>query len=104
MENKKIIPINSHTFDNDALIMKNITSDKISLKNKQNGKKILTLDFTGFPYLAIWSKPNAPFICIEPWFSTADTVKSTGVFTQKPDIISLKPQDSFECKYTVEFE
>jgi len=104
VENKKIIPINSHTFDNDALIMKNITSDKISLKNKQNDKKILTLDFTGFPYLAIWSKPNAPFICIEPWFSTADTVKSTGVFTQKPDIISLKPQDSFECKYTVEFE
>ena len=83
--------------------MKGITSHKISLKNKMTGKKLLTMDFTDFPYLAIWSKPNAPFICIEPWYSIADNIKSSGVFTQKQDIISLKPKDSFECKYTVEF-
>ena len=83
--------------------MKGITSNKISLKNKASGKTLLTMDFTGFPYLAIWSKPNAAFICIEPWYSTADNVKSTGVFTQKQDIISLKPNTLFECKYTVEF-
>ena len=100
---KRKILIDSHTFDNDALIMKGITSNKISLKNKETGKTLLTMDFTGFPYLAIWSKPNAPFICIEPWYSTADSVKSTGVFTQKQDIISLKPNTLFECKYTVEF-
>ena len=100
---KRKILIDLHTFDNDALIMKGITSNKISLKNKASGKTLLTMDFTGFPYLAIWSKPNAPFICIEPWYSTADNVKSTGVFTQKQDIISLKPNTLFECKYTVEF-
>lgn len=99
---KRIIPIDSHTFDNDALIMKGITSHKISLKNKMTGKKLLTMDFTDFPYLAL-SNPNAPFICIEPWYSIADNIKSSGVFTQKQDIISLKPKDSFECKYTVEF-
>lgn len=103
MINKKIIPIDSHTFDNDALIMKGITSNKISLKNKATGQTLLTMDFTEFPYLAIWSKPNAPFICIEPWFSTSDNIKSSGVFTQKQDIISLKPKTSFECKYTVDF-
>lgn len=103
MENKKIIPIGSHTFDNDALIMKGITSNKISLKKRITEETVLTMDFTDFPYLAIWSKPNAPFICIEPWFSTADTVKGSGVFTQKQDIISLKPNDEFECKYTVTF-
>lgn len=103
MLDKKRIPIDSHSFDNDAIIMKGITSNKISLKNKQSGKTLLTMDFTDFPYLAIWSKPNAPFICIEPWYSTADNVNSTGVFTQKQDIISLKPKDTFECKYTVEF-
>ena len=37
------------------------------------------------------------------WLSTADNVNSTGVFTQKQDIILLKPNDTFECKYTVEF-
>ena len=103
MDSIRTIPLDFHTFDNDALIMKGITSNKISLKNKASGKTLLTMDFTDFPYLAIWSKPKAPFICIEPWFSTADNIKSSGVFTQKQDIISLKPKDSFECKYTVEF-
>lgn len=103
MADKKRIFINSHTFDNDAIIMKGINCHKISLKNKRTFKTLLTMDFTGFPYLAIWSKPNAPFICIEPWYSTADNVNSSGVFTQKQDIISLKPDGIFECKYTVEF-
>ena len=100
---KKRILIDSHSFDNDAIIMKGINCHKISLKNKRTARTILTMDFTGFPYLAVWSKPNAPFLCIEPWCSTADNVNSTGVFTQKQDIISLKPKDVFECKYTVEF-
>lgn len=100
---KKKIMINSKSFNNDAIIMKGITSKKISLKNRRTDRPLLTMDFGEFPYLAIWSKVNAPFICIEPWFSTADTVKSSGVFTQKHDLISLKPKDIFECKYTVEF-
>ena len=103
LENKRIIKINSHTFDNDAIIMKGITNKTISLKNKVGNKTLLTMHFDEFPYLAIWSKPNAPFICIEPWLSTADTVNSKGVFTQKQDIISLKQNDTFECKYDVEF-
>ncbi len=100
---KRYIPLDAHTFDDDALIMKSITSNKISLINSAKRKRLFTMDFTGFPYLAVWSKPNAPFICIEPWYSTADNIKSSGVFTQKQDIISLKPDESFECKYTVEF-
>ena len=94
--NKRIININSHTFDNDAIIMKGITNKKISLKNKHMNKPILTMTFDEFTYLGIWSKPGAPFICIEPWLSTADNVNSTGVFTQKQDIILLKPNDTFD--------
>lgn len=103
LENNRTISIGSETFKNDAIIMKGMTSSKITLKNKRTNKKILTFDFKGFPYLAIWSKPNAPFICIEPWYTTADTVKSTGVLSQKQGIINLKPNQEFECKYTVEF-
>ncbi len=103
MSDKRRIYINKDTFNNDALIMKSITSSKISLKKRDTGNTVLTMDFSGFPYLAIWSKPNAPFLCIEPWKTTADTLKSTGVFTQKTDILVLKPKEEFECKYTVEF-
>ena len=103
MTDKKRIPITKNTFNNDAIIMKGITSTKISLMKKTGNKKLLTMDFTGFPYLAVWSKPAAPFICIEPWYSMADNVKSTGNFAQKQDLILLSPKQSFECRYTVEF-
>ena len=81
--------------------MKGLKSNKVSLKN--NGKTILTMDFTGFPYLAVWTKPRAPFICIEPWMTTADNVNGSGVFRQKTDILLLPPKQEYECKYTVEF-
>ena len=103
MLDKRKLPINPHSFDNDALIMKGLTSHGISLKKKSGDKTLLTMDFDGFPYLAVWSKPGAPFICIEPWYSTADTVKSSGVFTQKTDLITLAPKNEIECRYIVEF-
>ncbi len=103
IQNKKYLPLNGQSFNNDAIIMKGITSHKVSLKNKRTQKTELTMDFEGFPYLAIWSKPNAPFLCIEPWYSTADNINSRGVLIQKTDIIKLKPNEAFECRYTVEF-
>lgn len=100
---KKIIPLDSHTFDNDAVIVKGMKSNKVSLKNRKINKTIFTIDFEGFPYLAIWSKNKAPFISIQPWMTTPDNTKGTGVFRQKTDIILLPPNKEFECKYTVEF-
>lgn len=101
LENKKVVPLNANSFSNDAIIMKGLKSNKVSLKN--NGKTILTMDFTGFPYLAVWTKSKAPFICIEPWMTTADNVNGSGVFRQKTDILLLPPKQEYECKYTVEF-
>lgn len=101
LENKKVVPLNASSFSNDAIIMKGLKSNKVSLKN--NGETVLTMDFTGFPYLAVWTKPRAPFICIEPWMTTADNVNGSGVFRQKTDILLLPPKQEYECKYTVEF-
>ena len=103
MIDKRRIKITKDTFNNDAVIMKGITSNKISLKRRRGNKTLLTMDFEGFPYLGVWSKPGAPFLCIEPWYSTADAVKTTGVFAQKSDILVLAPKKEFECKFTVEF-
>lgn len=93
--------LDNHIFQNDAIIMKNLTSDKIYLKTET--KTILGFEFKNFPYLAIWSKPDAPFICIEPWFNTADKVDSNGKFEEKEDLIELKPNQEFNCEYSVEF-
>ena len=90
-------------FENDAIISKKLKSNVVTLFNKKTNKKVLDFDFSGFPYLAFWSKKGAPFVCIEPWFNTTDHVNSTGKFEDKENILKLNPNEKFECQYKVKF-
>ena len=101
--NENRIDLLPNTFENDAIIMKNIKSNKVFLVDKKLNKKLLEFDFTGFPYLALWSKIGAPFVCIEPWFNTTDKINSNGRFEEKENILKLKPEEKFECEYKVKF-
>ena len=83
--------------------MKGLKSKKISLKKKGKEIPILNFYYEGFPYLALWSKPKAPFLSIAPYMTTADSINGSGVFRQKTDILLLPPKQEFECKFTVEF-
>lgn len=97
------ICLKEDTFDNDAVIMKNLKSNKVILQNHETNQKILELDFTGFPYLALWSKKGAPFVCIEPWQNTADKIDSVQIYKDKENIIELPKDKKFECKYSIKF-
>ena len=102
LENNKM-HLTANIFDNDAIIMKNIKSNKVILQSKETNKKILEFDFTDFPYLALWSKKGAPFVCIEPWQNTADKIDSNQIFKDKENINQLEPDQVFSCKYNVKF-
>ena len=54
--NSNKIELKKDSFINDAIIMKNIKSNKVILKDNLTNKEILKFDFTGFSYLALWSK------------------------------------------------
>lgn len=97
------IYLKEDTFDKDAVIMKNLKSNKVILQNHETNQKMLELDFTGFPYLALWSKKGAPFVCIEPWQNTADRIDSTQIYKDKENIIELPKDKEFECKYSIKF-
>ena len=97
------IYLKEDTFDNDAVIMKNLKSNKVVLQNHETNQKILEFDFTGFPYLALWSKKGAPFVCIEPWQNTADRIDSIQIYKDKENIIELPKDKKFECKYSIKF-
>lgn len=102
MSNEKSISIGKDTFTHDAIIMGNLKSKKIRLIENNNTR--LVLDFTGFKYLGIWSKKNAPFICIEPWYTTADYTDSNSIFEEKKENIKLEENEEFECSYSITFE
>lgn len=101
MSNSRCIDIQKDTFMHDAIIMSDLVSQKVRLMENERVK--LEMDFSGFKYLAFWSKKNAPFVCIEPWFTTADYTDSSQVFEEKKDNIRLEANKEFECKYSITF-
>lgn len=99
LQNKQI-DLNYELFKNDALIFKNIQSKSLTIID--NKKPRLKVCFQDFPDLGIWTKPNAPFICIEPWFGYSDTNKSSGKLDEKEGIQILNASQTFKSKFSIE--
>lgn len=101
LKDNNIIPLNFEVFKDDALVFDNLKSTKISLKSR-NHEKTLTMDFTGFPYMGLWTKATgAPFVCIEPWYGHADFEDFNGELKDKEGIESLEVNEIFNASYTV---
>ena len=92
--------LNYALFENDALIIKKIQSNSITITEKN--KPVLRIKFEDFPHLGIWTKKNAPFICIEPWQGYSDTIENSGNLFEKEGIQILKSNDAFECQFSIE--
>lgn len=99
----KIINLHPHLFDDDALIFKNLNSKKVSLKSRKS-KQVLSMNFKDFPYLGIWAKPNAKYVCIEPWIGIADSFDTDRNFETKEGLIPIQAKKSFVASYFIEIE
>ena len=88
------INLNYSLFEKDALVFKHLKSNELILLNKN--KPVLSVQFEGFPYLGIWTKPNAPFLCIEPWCGLADNSNHNGNFIEKEGIQLLEKNGVFQ--------
>lgn len=98
LNHQKTIPIDAELFQNDALIFKNIQSKKVSLKHRKTGHRV-TMHTGSAPHFGLWAKPNAPFICFEPWFSYDDAIDADGELSNKPGILPLEPGEQFNTEY-----
>lgn len=92
LNNSKTLPLRKDLFAKDALIFKNLKSNHVSLKSKNHGIA-LTVDISEFEYLGLWAKPNAPFICIEPWLGISDAINTNQYFTKKEGIQRLDAKE-----------
>ena len=50
--------------------------------------------------IAFWTKPGAPFLCMEPWHGCAAYTGETGRFQDKPHALTLAPGERKELTYT----
>ncbi len=51
----------------------------------------LAVEAEGFAHWALWSRPGAPFLCIEAWTGHGDPVGFAGELADKPSMILLAP-------------
>ena len=90
------IALNYNYFAIDALVFKDLKSKTCRLQNRKTGRGV-QLDFPGCPRFVLWTKPNAPYLCVEPWFGQADNVDSDYDITHKEAIESLEAGKTFNA-------
>lgn len=102
LESDGLFPLDTHTFDKDALILEDNQVQAVTLyDNKKHAH--LTLRFNT-PVVGLWSPPakNAPFICIEPWYGRCDSVNYEGEYQDKDWMQHLQPREAFHGGYEIE--
>jgi galactose mutarotase-like enzyme len=86
-------------FTDDAIIFDPIASQ--SLRYGADTGPQLEIGFPDTPYLGVWSKPGAPFICIEPWHGHADPQGFSGDLRAKPGIFLVPPGKVKKCAMSI---
>ncbi|MDB6105495.1 MAG: Aldose 1-epimerase [Gammaproteobacteria bacterium] len=76
-------------FRDDVVIFDEIRSRSVSY-GADNGPRI-RVSYPDALYLGVWTKPGAPFICIEPWQGIADEAGFSGDFRTKLGVFTLAP-------------
>ncbi|WP_299825539.1 aldose 1-epimerase family protein [uncultured Pontibacter sp.] len=101
LENSRILPLTHDYFEKDAIVLKDLNSEKLVLASK-NGARKIEFSFEGFPYLGLWAKPGpSPYLCIEPWCGIASSNHDSGELQDKEGINELRPKHVFERTYSI---
>ncbi|MBB3881193.1 aldose 1-epimerase family protein [Acetobacter oeni] len=98
--NGRELALDDSLFADDAVIFDQIRSR--SLVFGRPGAAGLKVSWEGFPELGVWTKPGAPFLCIEPWHGLATPQGFSGEFRDKPGLFHLQPGEAWEAGWAVE--
>ena len=102
LNDEKNIIITKDIFNEDALILSGIKSDNITLNLTEGNRKIV-FNLGKAPYLGIWAKPGAPYVCIEPWYGVNDSQIKKDDFSDKVGINALNSDSVFNFTWKAEF-
>lgn len=94
--------ITADVFNEDALIFSGVKSEYITLRSDDHDR---TVKFTlgGAPWLGIWAKPGAPYVCIEPWCGVNDSQIKKADFSEKDGINAIGKGETWNFTWSAEF-
>jgi len=96
---RRRLALEDSLFQNDVIILDEIRSRSVTYGADEGPR--LRVSFLDSPYLGLWTKPRANFICIEPWHGLADPVGFSGDFSAKPGVFMVAPGAAVPIKMAV---
>ena len=100
IENSREIEITKEIFEPDALILSDMKSEKLRIK----GENEIEFTFGKCPFLGIWAKPGAPYVCLEPWYGVNDGREVKKDISEKRGIQKLGKGGEFSFSWTAEIK
>lgn len=89
-------------FAPDVIIFDQLKSRGVTYQGPAGAR--LRVTFPDFPHLGLWTKPGAPFICIEPWQGYASPESFDGEFQDKPGVVQIAPYSERAWRHSVQIE
>lgn len=103
LDDDGMLPVTAGTFDINTIVLADSSVRRVSVLDKSH-TPYLSLMFDA-PVVGIWSpSPDAPFMCIEPWFGRADRIGFCSEFSEREYVNHLAPGEVFEASYMIVFE
>ena len=82
------LALSDELFAHDALCFLNPASR--SLRFEEPSGAAIEMDFHGFDHAALWTRPRAPFLCLEAWTGYSDPEGFIGDLFEKPSMRALQ--------------
>jgi galactose mutarotase-like enzyme len=70
-----------------------LNADSRSLRFVSPSGEAIAVEMDNFPHVALWSRPPAPFLCVECWTGHGDPQGFEGELSEKPSMRILAPGD-----------
>lgn len=96
------ITLTTSIFDKDALVFQQLNSTEVTLQHKKTNHAV-RVEFAEFPFLGIWAKPGANFVCIEPWQGLADLVNHNKEIKEKKGMLWLEKEQEVTKTFAMTF-
>lgn len=100
LKDSDTLPLYNKYFELDALIFTDHKSRFVTLRNRKTGKEV-SVSFPDCNYLLIWTKPNAPYVCIEPWAGFPSYIDEGYDITQKEGMNKVESGEHYINTHTV---
>ncbi len=100
------LPLPPKVFGLDTVVLEGLKTKQVTLQSKKSPLR-LTMEFSDFDYLGIWTKPvdfDTNYVCIEPWTTLPECTFVGSELTDKAGIRVLGSGESETLAYTITVE